>query len=191
MVVVVQQNASEKEIEGIIKILHDFGFDVHRSTGVNQTVLGAIGVKPDFDTRQVEVLPGVAHAYRITEPYKLASRSFKQEKTVIKFKNCEIGGDAIVVMAGPCSVESEKQIFTVAEQCGQAGAKFLRGGAFKPRSSPYAFQGMGEEGLKLMRRAADEFGLLVITEAMDGTQIGTDREIFRHHPGRRAEHAEL
>lgn len=171
MVVVVEQKASEQEIEGIIKILNDFGFDVHRSTGVNQTVLGAIGVQPDFDTRQVEVLPGVAHAYRITEPYKLASRSFRQEKTVIKFKNCEIGGDTIVIMAGPCSVENEKQIFAVAENVAKSGAQFLRGGAFKPRTSPYAFQGLGEEGLKLMRLAADEFGLLVISEAMDGTQL--------------------
>jgi len=133
MVVVVEQNASEKDIEGIIKFLNDFGFDVHRSTGVNQTVLGAIGVKPDFDPRQVEVLPGVARAYRITEPYKLASRSFRQEKSIFKFKNCEIGGDSIVVMAGPCFVENEKQIFTVAESVAKARAKFLRGGAFKPR----------------------------------------------------------
>jgi 3-deoxy-7-phosphoheptulonate synthase len=171
MVVVVEQNATEKEIEGIIKVLHDFGFDVHRSTGVNQTVLGAIGVKPDFDTRQLELLPGVAHVYRITEPYKLASRSFKSEKTIIDVGGVKVGGDAIVIMAGPCSVEDEKQIFTIAEQVAKAGAKFLRGGAFKPRTSPYAFQGLGEEGLKLMRKAADAFGLKVITEAMDGTQI--------------------
>jgi len=171
MVVVVEHNATEKDIEGIIKILHDFGFDVHRSTGVNQTVLGAIGVKPDFDTRQIELLPGVAHVYRITEPYKLASRSFKSEKTIINVGGVEIGGNNIVVMAGPCSVENEKQIFTIAENVAKAGAKFLRGGAFKPRTSPYAFQGLGEEGLKLMRKAADAFGLKVITEAMDSTQI--------------------
>jgi len=171
MVVVVEQNATEKEIEGIIKVLHDFGFDVHRSTGVNQTVLGAIGVKPDFDTRQLELLPGVARVYRITEPYKLASRSFKSEKTIIDVDGIKIGGNAIVIMAGPCSVENEKQIFTIAEQVAKAGAKFLRGGAFKPRTSPYSFQGLGEEGLKLMRKAADTFGLKVITEAMDGTQI--------------------
>ncbi|MEW6062343.1 MAG: 3-deoxy-7-phosphoheptulonate synthase [Bacteroidota bacterium] len=171
MVVVVEQNATEKEIEGIIKVLHDFGFDVHRSTGVNQTVLGAIGVKPDFDTRQLELLPGVARVYRITEPYKLASRSFKSEKTIIDVDGIKIGGEAIVIMAGPCSVENEKQIFTIAEQVAKAGAKLLRGGAFKPRTSPYSFQGLGEEGLKLMRKAADAFGLKVITEAMDGTQI--------------------
>lgn len=171
MVVVVEHNAAEKDIEGIIKVLHDFGFDVHRSTGVNQTVLGAIGVKPDFDTRQIELLPGVAHVYRITEPYKLASRSFRNEKTIIDVGGVKIGGDAIVVMAGPCSVENEAQIFEAAKHVAKAGAKFLRGGAFKPRTSPYAFQGLGEEGLKLMRRAADEYGLKVITEAMDGNQI--------------------
>ncbi len=171
MVVVVEQNASEKDIEGIIRVLHDYGFDVHRSTGVNQTVLGAIGVKPDFDTRQIELLPGVAHVYRITEPYKLASRSFKPENTVLDVRGVKIGGKEIIVMAGPCSVENEKQIFTIAKSVAESGAKFLRGGAFKPRTSPYAFQGMGEEGLKLLRRAADEFGLLVITEVMDRGQI--------------------
>ncbi len=171
MVVVVEQNATEKDIEQIIRVLHDFGFDVHRSTGVSQTVLGAIGVKPDFDMRQLELMSGVAHVYRITEPYKLASRSFKKENSVFDIKGVKIGGNEIVVMAGPCSVESEVQIFTIAESVKKAGAKVLRGGAFKPRSSPYAFQGMGEEGLKLMRKAADAFGLLVITEVMDSTQI--------------------
>lgn len=171
MVVVVQQNASEKDIEGIIKVLHDFGFDVHRSTGVNQTVLGAIGVKPDFDTRQVELLPGVAHVYRITEPYKLASRTFLNEKSVIDVGGVPIGGDTVVVMAGPCSVENERQIGVIAEHVAKAGAQFLRGGAFKPRTSPYAFQGLGEEGLKLMRKAADDHGLKVITEAMDASQL--------------------
>jgi 3-deoxy-7-phosphoheptulonate synthase len=171
MVIVVEEHATEKEIEGIIKVLHEYGFDVHRSTGVNQTVLGAIGVKPDFDTRQIELLPGVAHVYRITEPYKLANRSFKPEGTVINVKGVKIGGKDIIVMAGPCSVENEQQIFTVAKSVAESGAKFLRGGAFKPRTSPYAFQGMGEEGLKLLRRAADEFGLLVITEVMDSVQI--------------------
>ncbi|MDD8018473.1 MAG: 3-deoxy-7-phosphoheptulonate synthase [Bacteroidota bacterium] len=171
MVVVVEHNATEKNIEDIIKVLHDFGFDVHRSTGVNQTVLGAIGVKPDFDMRQIELLSGVAHVYRITEPYKLASRSFRNEKTIVDVGGVKIGGDDIVVMAGPCSVENEKQIFEIAQRVAKSGAKILRGGAFKPRTSPYAFQGLGEEGLKLMRRAADENGLKMITEAMDISQI--------------------
>lgn len=171
MVVVVEEHATEKEIEGIIKVLNDFGFDVHRSTGVNQTVLGAIGVQPNFDIRQIELLPGVAHAYRITEPYKLASRSFKNETTVIDVGGVKIGGNEIIVMAGPCSIENESQIFEAAKHVAKSGAKFLRGGAFKPRTSPYAFQGMGEEGLILMKRAADEYGLKVVTEAMDISQI--------------------
>ena len=171
MVVVLEQHSTEQDVERIIKVLHDFGFDVHRSTGVNQTVLGAIGVKPDFDTRQLELLPGVAHVYRITEPFKLASRSFKPENSIFDIKGVKIGGKEIVVMAGPCSVESEEQIFSIAQHVAKQGAKFLRGGGFKPRTSPYSFQGMGEEGLKLMRSAADKFGLLVITEVMDSNQI--------------------
>ena len=158
-------------IEGIIKVLNDFGFDVHRSTGTNQTVLGAIGVKPDFDMRQLELLPGVAHVYRITEPYKLASRSFHPEPSSFTFGTTVVGGKEIAVMAGPCSVESEKQIFTIAELVAKSGATFLRGGAYKPRSSPYAFQGLGVEGLRLLRRAADAFGLKTVTEVMDSSQI--------------------
>lgn len=171
MVVVVEKNASEKDIENIIKKLNEFGFDVHRSTGVNQTVLGAIGVKPEFDIRQVQVLPGVADVYRITEPYKLASRTFKRDDTVLDVQGVKIGGKEVIVLAGPCAVESEKQIFTVAKQVKDVGAKILRGGAFKPRTSPYSFQGLGDGGLRLLRSAADEFGLVVITEVMDRSQI--------------------
>ncbi|MCI0705970.1 MAG: 3-deoxy-7-phosphoheptulonate synthase [Ignavibacteriae bacterium] len=171
MVVVTVPGATEKEIEHIIKVLHEHGFDVHRSTGVQQTVLGAIGVRPDFDHRQIELLPGVAEVIRITEPYKLASRGFKTEGTVIDLGTVKIGGDPVVIIAGPCSVENEKQIFTVAQAVAQSGAKVLRGGAFKPRTSPYSFQGLGEEGLKLLRAAADEYKLSVITEVMDRSQI--------------------
>ncbi|MGD0338443.1 MAG: 3-deoxy-7-phosphoheptulonate synthase [Bacteroidota bacterium] len=171
MVVVVEKNATEADIERIIKTLQDMGFDVHRSTGVNQTVLGAIGVQPDFDTRHVQILPGVVEVYRITEPFKLASRSFKREDSAYKIKDITIGGPEVVVMAGPCAIESEEQIFTIAKHVAQQGARVLRGGAFKPRTSPYAFQGLGEDGLRLMRQAADKNGLLVITEVMDRSQI--------------------
>jgi len=171
LVIVLEKNISDKQIENIIKHLEDFGFDVHKSTGVEQIVLGAIGVKPDFDTRKVKILDGVAEVYRITEPFKLASRTFQKDDTLIKIKGVTIGSDEIVMMAGPCSVESEKQIFTLAEVVAKSGAKILRGGAFKPRSSPYSFQGMGEEGLKLLRKAADAFGLIVITEVMENAQI--------------------
>jgi len=171
LVIVLEKNIADKQIEDIIKHLEDFGFDVHKSTGVEQIVLGAIGVKPDFDTRKVKILDGVAEVYRITEPFKLASRTFQKDNTVIKIKDVVIGSNEVVMMAGPCSVESEKQIFTLAEVVAKSGAKVLRGGAFKPRSSPYSFQGLGEEGLKLLRKAADAFNLVVITEVMENAQI--------------------
>ncbi|HTP80736.1 MAG TPA: 3-deoxy-7-phosphoheptulonate synthase [Bacteroidota bacterium] len=171
MVVVTETGATEKQIEEIIRVLHEHGFDIHRSTGVEHTVIGAIGVQPDFDHRQIEVLPGVAEVLRITEPYKLASRTFKREGSVIDVGGVRVGGDDVVVMAGPCSVENEKQIFTVAERVSESGAKILRGGAFKPRTSPYSFQGLGEEGLKMLRAAADAYKMKVITEVMDKSQI--------------------
>jgi len=171
MIVVMDPGATEKQIEDVIKSLNEYGFDVHRSTGANQTVLGAIGVKPEFDHRQVQLLSGVAEVMRITDPFKLANRSFKREGTVFNVGGVAIGGNAVVVSAGPCSVESEEQIFTIAKTVAAMGAKILRGGAFKPRTSPYAFQGMGEEGLKLMRAAATEYGLSVVTEVMDKSQI--------------------
>lgn len=171
MVVVTEPGAPEKQIEEIVRVLHEHGFDVHRSTGVRQTVLGAIGVQPDFDHRQIELLPGVAEVVRITEPYKLASHAFKRDGSIFDIQGVKIGGNDVVIIAGPCSVESESQIFTVAERVAKAGATILRGGAFKPRTSPYSFQGMGEEGLKFLRSAADKYKLKVITEVMDKSQI--------------------
>lgn len=182
MVVILENNISEDQINFIIDKLKGFGFDVHLSKGVQRTIIGAIGVKPDFDTRKVKILEGVSDVYRITDPFKLAGRSFKEENTIIKIKDVEIGGNKIVMMAGPCSVESEEQVFRLAEVVAKSGAKILRGGAFKPRSSPYAFQGLGEEGLKYLRAAADANGLLVITEVMNTNQIdliGKYTDIFQ------------
>src|SRR5690348_9201222 len=148
MIVAMQEIATEQEIQHVIEVLVSRGFEVHRSTGVRQTVLGAVGAKTDFDIRNIEVLPGVQEVHRISSPYKLVGRSFRPEGTVIKLPNgLTLGDNGIVVMAGPCSVESREQLFTIAEHVSKAGARVLRGGAFKPRSSPYAFQGMGEEGL--------------------------------------------
>jgi 3-deoxy-7-phosphoheptulonate synthase len=131
-----------------------------------------VGARHEFDIRDIEVLPGVGEAHRISSPYKLVARSFRPEGTIVKFKRgVSIGGDEVVLMAGPCSIESRDQIFAVAESVARSGAKFLRGGAFKPRSSPYSFQGMGEDGLKLMREAADQFGMLVVSEVMEISQI--------------------
>jgi 3-deoxy-7-phosphoheptulonate synthase len=172
MIVAMQEHATEEQIQYVIERLMNLGFEVHRSTGARQTVLGAVGVRPEFEISDIEVLSGVGEVHRITSQYKLAARSFRPEGTVVKFPNgVTIGGDEVVVMAGPCSVETREQIFAIAESVSRAGAKFLRGGAFKPRSSPYSFQGMGEDGLKLMREAADKFGLMVISEVMEISQI--------------------
>lgn len=171
MVVILENNASDEQIKNVKQHLEDFGFQIHESSGEQRTILGAIGVKPGFDIRKVRILEGVADVYRVTSPFKLASRNFKEEKTIVKIKDVEIGGDKIAMMAGPCSVESEEQIFRLAKDVADSGAKIFRGGAFKPRSSPYSFQGLGEEGLKMMRNAADEYNLLVITEVMQIDQI--------------------
>jgi 3-deoxy-7-phosphoheptulonate synthase len=166
-----QQGATEEQIEAVIGRMVDMGFNVHRSTGVIHTVLGGVGGKEEFDLEFFEVMDGVKEAHRIASPYKLASRSFRPAGTVVKVGDVEIGGPRIVVMAGPCSVESREQIERSAEVVAGAGVQVLRGGAFKPRSSPYSFQGLGEEGLQMLREAADRHGLLVVSEVMDQTQI--------------------
>jgi len=172
MIVAMQESASEEQIQQVIDHLVRLGFEVHRSTGARQTVLGAVGSKTEVDIRLLELLSGVQEVHRISSPYKLAGRNFRPEGTIVRLRNdVAIGGNELVVMAGPCSVESREQIFLVAKQVSEAGARVLRGGAFKPRSSPYSFQGMGEDGLKLMREAADEHGLLVISEVMEISQI--------------------
>jgi 3-deoxy-7-phosphoheptulonate synthase len=171
MVIVMNENASESQIQAVIQRLDEMSFKVHRSTGVNQTVLGAIGDKRGVDMRLVELMDGVHEVVRVTEPYKLASRAFHPQNTVIRIGNVEIGGETVVVMAGPCAVESEVQLSTIAARVKKAGAVFLRGGAFKPRSSPYSFQGLGEDGLKILRRVGDTEGLLVVSEIMEVNQV--------------------
>ena len=172
MVVVMEEKASEEQIQSVINRLMGLGFDIHRSTGVRHTVLGAVGAKVDFEPRDIELLEGVGKVMRISAPYKIASREFRAERTVVTLgEDIAIGSDRVVVMAGPCSVESEEQIESVAAIVAEAGLKVLRGGAFKPRSSPYSFQGLGEKGLQMMRKAADKHRLKVVTEVMDARQI--------------------
>jgi 3-deoxy-7-phosphoheptulonate synthase len=171
MIVVMQEGASEPQIQDVIDRLVELGFDVHRSTGVFHTVLGGVGGKDEFDLGIFEVMEGVKDAHRIASPYKLVSRGFRPGGTVVKIGGVEIGGERVVVMAGPCSVETRDQIDRSAEAVAKAGATVIRGGAFKPRSSPYAFQGLGEAGLQMLREAADRNGLLVVSEVMDQTQI--------------------
>ena len=166
-----QEGASEPQVQNVIDRLVNMGFTVHRSTGVVHTVLGGVGPVEDFDPVNFEVLDGVKECHRIVSPYKLASRHFKPGGTIVKIKDVEIGGNRVVAMAGPCSIENAEQIEMAAEIAAKGGARVLRGGAFKPRSSPYAFQGLGEDGLKMIRAAADRHNLLVISEVMDQSQL--------------------
>ena len=171
MVVVMEERAAEDQIQHVIATLVDKGFDVHRSTGALRTVLGAVGGNREFDRRLLEVMDGVHEVLRITEPYKLASRTFKPERSLVSLGDFRIGGDEVIVMAGPCSAETEEQVEASASAVAKAGAKVLRGGTFKPRSSPYSFQGLGEEGLRMMRDACDLHNLKLVTEVMDVSQI--------------------
>ena len=172
MVIVMQERATGEQVERVIAQLVEMGFDIHRSTGALRTVIGAVGGKT-ADPRLIELLDGVQEVLRITEPYKLASRTFRPENTVITIGDLRIGGDEVIVMAGPCSAENADQVEAAAAAVKRAGAKVLRGGAYKPRSSPYSFQGLGEEGLRLLRAAADRHNLKLITEVMDVSQLAT------------------
>jgi 3-deoxy-7-phosphoheptulonate synthase len=170
MVVVMQERATDQQVQSVVAQLVEMGFDVHRSTGALHTVIGAVGPQPG-DPRLIEMLDGVKEVLRITEPYKLASRTFRPENTVITIGDLRIGGDEVIVMAGPCSAETEEQVEAATAAVKRAGAKVLRGGAFKPRSSPYSFQGLGEEGLRMLRGAADRHNLKLVSEVMDISQL--------------------
>jgi 3-deoxy-7-phosphoheptulonate synthase len=170
MVVVMKERASEAQIDSVISRLIELGMDVHRSSGATRTVLGVVGPQK-VDPELIGLLDGVHEVLRITEPYKRASRTFKPEDTIIVLDDVRIGGDEVIMMAGPCSAETDEQVMASAAAVKKAGAKILRGGAFKPRSSPYSFQGHGEKGLQMLRRAGDAHNLKVITEVMDANQI--------------------
>jgi 3-deoxy-7-phosphoheptulonate synthase len=172
MVIVMHAGSTEEQIQRVVDRLVEIGFDVHRSTGATHTVLGAVGIPTDYDPRDIELLDGVREVVPITQPYKLASRAFRPEGSLVDLgAGVRVGGTEIVVAAGPCSVESPAQIQCIAEQVAKCGARLLRGGAFKPRSSPYSFQGLGEPALRLLREAADRNALLAVSEVMDPSQI--------------------
>ncbi len=172
MIVAMQEKATEEQIDFVIEAMVEAGVGVHRTTGATQTILAGVGPTANLDLSKFELLPGVLHVHRISSPYKLAGRGFRPEGTVVEFAaGVKLGGTQVIVMAGPCSIETEAQIFETATRVKAAGGTFLRGGAFKPRSSPYAFQGMGIPGLKLMYDAARENGLLVVSEVMEISQI--------------------
>jgi 3-deoxy-7-phosphoheptulonate synthase len=172
MIVAMQEKATEEQIDAVIDAMVDSGVNVHRTTGAYQTILAGVGPTANVELRKFELLPGVLYVHRITAPYKLAGRAFRPEGTQVEFANgVKVGGDRTHVMAGPCSIETREQMFETAARVKAAGCSFLRGGAFKPRSSPYAFQGLGIPGLELMREAADAHGLLTLSEVMEIAQI--------------------
>jgi 3-deoxy-7-phosphoheptulonate synthase len=174
MIINMAVNATEEQIDHVVKRIQECGFQAHLSRGEERAVIGVVGKSEEHrgELEALQAAPGVEEIIRITHPFKLASRNFRPEGSVVELgKGVSIGGTEIVAAAGPCAVESAAQIGEIAEKVARAGAKLLRGGAFKPRSSPYSFQGLGEEGLKLMRAAADDNGLLVVSEVMDPSQI--------------------
>ena len=171
MVIVMEKHAAEEKIERVVAELSTRGFDVHRSTGTDQTVLGVVGHVDTIDTREFELFDGVQEVVRVSEPFKLTSKTWRREKTIVTARGVEIGGDRVVMMAGPCTIESEHQVFETARRVAKSGARVLRGGAYKPRTSPYAFQGMGVDGLKILRAAGDEFDMATISEVMEISQI--------------------
>jgi len=168
MIIVLKQNATPEQINHICQKVRELGLTPQVSQGVERTIIGVIGEEEKIRIKPLEVFPGVDSVVPILKPYKLAGREFRPENTVFSMNhNVQVGGNKIVVMAGPCAVEGPEMLLRIAKEVKKAGATFLRGGAFKPRTSPYSFQGLGEEGLKYLREAADEVGLLVVTEVMD------------------------
>src|SRR5204862_5764094 len=165
-------HATRQEIDHVCERIREFGYKVHSIEGEERVVIGVVGMGDvTACLESLEATPGVERAVRISAPYKFVSREFRKERSAIRVNGLEIGGDEFIMMAGPCSVESEKQIMETAEGVAAAGARVLRGGAFKPRTSPYDFQGMAEAGLKLLRKAREATGLAIITEVMSDRDV--------------------
>jgi 3-deoxy-7-phosphoheptulonate synthase len=167
MLIVMKSGATPDDIARVVAVIESLGLRGHALPGENRTAIGVTGNRGAVDPAHFENLPGVAEAIRVTQPYKLITRDLKPDRSVVKVGNSFIGGDDLAIVAGPCALENSKQVFEVAETVAASGAKFFRGGAFKPRTSPYAFQGLGEEGLKILTEVRDTFGLNIVTEAMD------------------------
>jgi 3-deoxy-7-phosphoheptulonate synthase len=172
MLVVMRHDASQEDVRRVVTTIEEMGYEARPMPGRQRTTVGLVGNDGRVDGARVQALPGVAEVIFVTKPYKQVSREWKPESTVVRLANgITIGGPEVVMMAGPCSVESEAQIMAAAEAVRAAGATILRGGAFKPRSSPYSFQGLGSEALRLLAKAREATGLLIVTEAMDPDQV--------------------
>ncbi len=173
MLVMMKINATQTQIDSVCEAITKLGFRPHPLPGAQRTAIGITGNQGPVEGSGIEEMEGVAEVISVSKPYKLVSRDMKAENTVVRFAgtDAEIGGRELAVIAGPCAVESREQLLTVAERVARSGARFLRGGAYKPRTSPYAFQGLGEEALKIMAEARDRFGLLIVTEAIDESSL--------------------
>src|SRR5437763_3835770 len=172
MLIVMKADATEREIADVVRVIQDLGFRAHPLPGATRTAVAITGNPGAVDPSHFENLPGVAEAIRVSKPYKLITLDLKPEKTIVRVGDASIGGEELALIAGPCAIESRAQAFAVAEAVRRSGARFFRGGAFKPRTSPYAFQGLGEEGLKILAEIREVYGLKIVTEALD--EAGVD-----------------
>ncbi|HYO99270.1 MAG TPA: 3-deoxy-7-phosphoheptulonate synthase [Pyrinomonadaceae bacterium] len=167
MLIVMKTDATERDIAEVVRVITGLGLRAHPLPGANRTAIGVTGNQGAVDATRFETMPGVAEAIRVTKPYKLISLDLKPEKTVVRVGDASIGGDELSIIAGPCAIESRAQAFAIAEIVRRSGARFFRGGAYKPRTSPYAFQGLGEEGLRILADVREAYGLKIVTEALD------------------------
>lgn len=172
MLIVMKSDATEPQIEAVLRVIEELGFKGHPMPGATRTAIGITGNQGSVDPSHFENLDGVAEAIRVSKPYKLITLDLRPEKTVVRVGDASIGGDELAIIAGPCAIESRNQAFAIAEAVRRSGARFFRGGAYKPRTSPYAFQGLGEEGLRILADVRDTYGLKIVTEALD--EAGVD-----------------
>ena len=172
MLIVMKHDATDSQIEAVLRVIEELGFKGHPMPGATRTAIGITGNQGAVDPSHFENLGGVAEAIRVSKPYKLISLDLRPEKTVVRVGDAAIGGDELAIIAGPCAIESRAQAFAIAESVRRSGARFFRGGAYKPRTSPYAFQGLGEEGLKILADIREAYGLKIVTEALD--EAGVD-----------------
>ena len=173
MLIVMKHDATDAQVETVLSVIEQLGFKAHPMPGATRTAIGITGNQGAVDPSHFENLPGVAEAIRVSKPYKLISLDLRPEKTVVRVGDATIGGDELAIIAGPCAIESRTQAFAIAEAVRRSGARFFRGGAYKPRTSPYAFQGLGEEGLKILAEVREAYGLKIVTEALD--EAGVDQ----------------
>jgi 3-deoxy-7-phosphoheptulonate synthase len=172
MLIVMKADATEAQVEAVLRVIEGLGYRAHPMPGSSRTAIGITGNPGAVDPSHFENLPGVSEAVRVSKPYKLVTLDLRSDKTVVQVGDAAIGGDELAIIAGPCAIESREQAFVVAEAVRRSGAKFFRGGAFKPRTSPYAFQGLGEDGLKILEEIRETYGLKIVTEALD--EAGVD-----------------